>query len=475
MPLLPPGPTSSPVVQLYHLNKDPLGLLDRCYQKYGASFTMRLPRYPPIVFFSDPEDNRAILSARRDDFSHANDALKFLLLGDYSILFLDEERHQAERNLMMPAMHGPRLKSYGNHMCNIADAHINGWPTGTPFRIFDKVQLLTQDVILRCVFGAEKTERIAHIRPLLFQYLNEGTDALLFAAGFVFGGAQIRKFVEQQAQPAGTGLMRWVPRPWGSFARCTASLKALLLEDIRHCRQQDAQSRTDILAMLAHARDESGQQLSEQHLLDELLTLLIAGAETTSIMLSWVFYHLLRNPDVVERIREETEQTFRDAPIDSSRIGELKYLKAAINETMRLNPVANSVARITRRTIQIGAYEIPKGTVVQPSIYLTHRCPKIWPDPERFRPERFLSRSPGQFEFYPFSVGVRRCLGMAFAEYQLRIVVAQALRRVTLRLISSRPVRGIWRGFNIFPDGGIPVILEKRRPSPRWAEPAIQA
>ena len=237
----------------------------------------------------------------------------------------------------------------------------------------------------------------------------------------------------------------------------------MLTEEIAH-RLRQARSGDDILSMLIEARSADGERLSAEELRDEMTTLLLAGHETTASALAWASWEILSHPEVLVRIKEELRSVTNGAPPDSDMLERLKYLDATLKESLRLNPIISEVARWTDRAVRIAGYEIPPGVVVHPSIYLTHRRPDLYPEPTKFLPERFLERRPGPFEFLPFGGGERRCIGMAFALYEMKAVMAEILARVDLRLADRRKPRGVSHSITEVPAGGVRVIAHSRLP-----------
>jgi len=296
-------------------------------------------------------------------------------------------------------------------------------------------------VILRTVFGLDEGPRMGRLRALLTRLLSFNTNPLpLLLLPFELGGLT----------------------PWGRLVRAARDVDQVLYDEIRRRRAAGPDGRDDILSMLVAARDEDGQPMSEVALRDEMITLLLAGHETTATSLCWVFHRVLHRPDVLERLRAELTDVVGPGPVEAHHIPRLEYLSATINETLRLNPIIPIVARSLRRPVRIGGRELPAGTIAAPCIYLTHRRADAWPDPERFDPERFVGQRTSPYAFFPFGGGVRRCLGMAFALYEMRIVLAQVLVRTLLTAAPGYRVRVVRRGITFAPSGGMPVVVTAR-------------
>src|SRR5213592_1154157 len=218
----------------------------------------------------------------------------------------------------------------------------------------------------------------------------------------------------------------------------------------------------DVLSMLVAARDDDGQAMSDEELRDQMVTLLLAGHETTATALAWAVHHIIENPDVLASIRTELDRELGDGPLHPGHVMRLEYLDAVVKETLRLRPVIGEVGRVLKRPMRIGGWDLPAGVEASPSIYLVHRRPDVWPDPERFDPQRFVGSRPSPYEFLPFGGGTRRCLGMAFALYEMKVVLAEVLRRVDLVRAPGYRMRMVRRAITFAPSEGMPVVVEKR-------------
>ena len=389
-----------------------------------------------MVFFSDPAVIRQVFTgdAERLQAGQANSKVFRLIVGPNSVLVLDGARHKRERKLLMPPFHGERMRLYGDMMCEITDRSIDTWPVETPFPIQPCMQEITLDIILRAVFGVNEDAHHSRLRALLMEY-----QRVMVGRNF---------FLTLIA--------------WRRLTRLQRAIDRLLYDEIKRCREETEAGRTDIMAMLVAARAEDGQCMSDEEIRDELITMLLAGHETTATALAWVIHRLLQNPNVLASARAEVASVIGDggnAPRpDAEQIGELKYLDAVIKETARLNPVVPIVVRLLETDTHIGGYDLPAGSIVAPCIYLTHRRPDLWSDPEEFKPERFIARRTDPYTFFPFGGGVRYCIGAAFATYEMKIVLAQVLARVTLQPDPDHTVRMVRRGITFAPSGGVRVI-----------------
>jgi cytochrome P450 len=415
--------------------------MEQCAQRYGDCFTIRFPANPPLVFFSDPEAIKDIFTGDPEKLPAGQTrAIVQPLVGQNSVLVLDGARHVQHRKLLMPPFHGERMQSYSTIMREITDHTIEHWPVGRPFPIQAEMQEITLNVILRTVFGIDEGAEFTHLRALLIELLSLGTKPL--------------------------NLIPWFPRLLGLFTNRQRLLQLIeeidkaLYDAIAQRRATGAAGRVDILSMLIEARDEQGQPMTDVELRDELITMLVAGHETTATSLSWTFHRILQRPEVVEKLKAELRQIVGSGPVEPQHINKLEYLDATIKEAQRLTPIVPVVGRQVCEPMRIGTRDLPVGVVAAPCIYLTHHRPDIWPNPEHFDPDRFLNKRPSPYEFFPFGGGNRYCLGAAFALYEMKVVLAQVLSRVTLHAAPGRTVRVVRRGVTFAPSEGMPVVLE---------------
>jgi cytochrome P450 len=439
---LPPGPSSNPWIQGIRYAYRPVAFLDESARRYGETFTVRMPIGMPFVLFSNPAAIKEILTASDDDL-HAGEASAVLhpLLGANSLLAVDGARHTRERRLMLPPFHGERMLAYGETMRDITDTAIDSWPIGRPFPVQHEMQAITLDVILRTVFGLAEPERLALVRERVRRLV----------------GLVVNPIWMLPAMQKDFGRLS----PGHRFARVKRDVDELLFAEFARRRAGNAEG-DDVLSMLIAARDEDGQAMTDQELRDQMVTLLLAGHETTATALSWAVHHIVENPDVLAAIRAELDRELGGGPVRPGQVIGLEYLDAVVKETLRLRPVIGEIGRVLKRPMRIGGWDLPAGVEASPAIYLTHRRPDLWPDPERFDPQRFIGRRPSPYEFLPFGGGTRRCLGMAFAMYEMKVVLAEMLRRVDLVRAPGYRMRMVRRAITFAPSGGMPVVVEKR-------------
>jgi cytochrome P450 family 135 len=402
---LPPGPRMGRVLQTAIWSRKAQWMLEQCRARLGPMFTLNIAHEGTWVFVTDPDHVKQVFTGDPEVF-HAGEGNQVLrpVLGDNSLLILDEKPHMSQRKLLLPPFHGARMQGYERTMTEIAAREIERWPRGEPYRLRPRMQAITLEIILETVFGVHSgDERMDALRTALREILDLTTSPLALAPALLVGPERLRA----------------IP----SFRRRIDRVDELIHAEIRERRgAEDIEERDDILSMLVAARHEDGSPMSEAEIRDELLTLLVAGHETTATSLSWAVERLARHPEKLERLRAEVAAGEDDS-----------YLTATIQETLRLRPVIVLVARRLTQLVEIGGYRLPAGVTVTPCIHLIHRDPSIYPEPEAFRPERFLETPPGTYTWIPFGGGVRRCLGASFAQFEMAVVLRELVRRHQIR------------------------------------------
>lgn len=459
---LPPGPAAPPIVQALRFARDPFGFLAACAARHGDLFTLRLPGQPPTIVTSSPELARQCLALRptaprRPLPLPAN-------VGEQSLIFLDGEPHQRDRQLMLPHLHGERLRRHAAVMQAIAAATVSTWRPGQVIPVRPAMQGITLDIILRCLFAVDDPARGEALRRPLLTWLDGAFTPPVFVAGLLFTAARTRRFLDRAAERSRGRALRHHLLPWRRWADAKAALLALLRADIANCRASGAPGRDDVLAMLATARYPDGARMPEQQLLDELVTLLVGGHETTANTLSFTLYRVLQRPEVLAELRAELARVCGDGPLDPRRHGELRYLDACIKESMRLTPILPAISRPVAAPLTLRGYDIPAGCELWLAPSLLHMRPDLWPRPQEFRPERFLAGPPPAGQFYPFGGGHRTCIGVAFATVEMRVVLAELLRRVDGHLSPRTAVRAGVRGSTVAPLGHLELVVERVRP-----------
>ncbi len=430
---LPPGPRLPSPLQLVGFFRRPTAFMDRCHERYGDAFTLRLPGTEPMVFLADPEAVKAVWT--RDKVNGLPAGRRITLqpvLGPRSVLLQEGAEHLRRRRLMLPPFHGERMRRYGALMDAIALRDVERWPVGRPFALMPRMQSITLDVILRAVFGTRAGPREDELRRRIDDVLVRTTSAPTQIAVLLAEATRVKRT---------------------PFHRAVRRMDDVLYEEIRERQAaRDLDERDDILSMLVQARDEDGAPLDEGELRDQLVTLLLAGHETTATALAWAFDALFRNPEVLATLRASLPEG--DA-----------YLDAVVEESLRIRPTIHDVGRRLGEPLATGdGATIDAGTAVFASVHLIHRREDVFPDPHAFRPERFLgAERPSTYAWIPFGGGMRRCLGAAFAQFEMRRVLRTILEHADLAPASTRPEAVERRPVTVVPRDGTPAVLAGRR------------
>jgi cytochrome P450 len=443
---VPQVPSRLKLIQLIRWIKDPLNYLEKCTKKYGDIFTLNLMGFEPFVIVGHPEGVKEIFAAdsKQFDSGRGNNIVSFLV-GENSLILLDGDRHKQHRKLLMPPFHGEKVNAYGKAICQITEQKLSNLASNKSFLARNAMQDITLEVILQVVFGLREGDRYQKIKPLLASVLDVTGSPL--RASFIFF-----PFLQQD----------WgVWSPWGRMLRQKQQIYDLLQAEIEERRSREITG-NDVLSLMLLACDEDGQKMTDAELKDEMMTLLIAGHETTATALAWAFYWLGKLPDITEKLQRELD-TLED-PTDPIAISRLPYLTAVCQETLRLYPILMiAFPRIAKQPIDIMGHHFEPDTILFPSIYLIHQREDIYPEPKKFKPERFLDRSFTNYEYFPFGGSNRRCLGYALAMLEMKLVLATVLSRYQLILLEKKPIEPQRRGLTIAPTGGVKVKLEARQ------------
>ncbi|HEY9674817.1 MAG TPA: cytochrome P450 [Waterburya sp.] len=442
---LPDGPKTPPFVQTLQWMTHPLEFLDDCAHRYGDVFTVRRNNDRPDVYLSNPQAIQEILTTNPEQFdSGLRNGLLQILLGQHSISLslLERDRHQRQRRLLMPPFHGERMRSYGQLICNITEQVMSQWIIDKPFSVRSSMQEIAMRTILSTVFGLHEGQRFEQLRQLLSSLLNSIGSPL--SSSLIF-------FRSLQRDLGG-----W--SPWGRFLRQKQLIDQLLYAEIWQRRKQPDPLRTDILSLLMSARDEAGQLMTDVELRDQLMTLLLAGHETTASALAWALYWVEQLPEVRNKLIKELDTLAPNS--DPNAIARLPYLTAVCQETLRIYPIAViGSPRIVKSPLKLMGYQFEPGTALIPCIYLTHHRQELYPEPKQFKPERFLERQFSAYEYLPFGGGNRHCIGSAFAQFEMKLVLAKILSRYQLVLADSRPVKPVRRGFTLAPPSAMQMVM----------------
>ena len=407
-------------------------------RRYGEAYSLPMLGMGNLVLISDPTLIQEVFTGDPEAL-HAGEVAMILepIVGPNSLLCLDGRRHLRERKLLLPPFHGAAIRAYESEIAEVAKSAVARWPIGQEIRLQPLMADITLEVILRVVYGIHDASRQERLRTPLRRLLDKGSTQVAF-----------------QVPALRRDLGRW--SPWGRFNRMVGEVNDLIYDEIARRRiAADLSQRNDVLSLLLKARHEDGSSLTDHELRDELVTMLTAGHETTATALSWAFELLFESPDVYARL------------VDAVDRGDRAYVDAVSQESLRLRPVIPMAARKLKRPLRLGGLSLPAGTVVAPSIHNTHRRADIYPEPERFLPERFLDRKPGTYTWIPFGGGVRRCIGAALAQTEMRVVLTEVLRQVTLRPVGRGPQRIRRRSITLAPARGTPAIARQRETTRR--------
>ncbi|WP_414551848.1 cytochrome P450 [Anabaena sp. CCY 0017] len=444
---LPPKSGGNKFLQTINVILNPVSSLEKSQKRYGDIYLADFSSLPSQIVLSNVQAIEALFTADAKILeSGSGSAIVEPLIGPNSLILLDGDRHLQQRKLLMPPFHGERMRAYGQIIRDITQQVTNQWTVGGNFVARSSMQDISLQVILRAVFGLKEGERYQQIKEVLTQMLDTFNSPL--SAVFLF-------FKSLQRD-----LGAW--SPWGKFIRRRQQLNELIYQEIRERRHHPESQGDDILSLLLSARDENGEEMTDVELRDELMTMLFAGHETTAIALAWALYWIHYIPEVREKLLQELN-SIDVANADPSVITQLPYLNAVCSETLRIYPVVFfSLPRILKAPMQFMGYDLPKGTMLSVCTYLTHHRPDIYPESKRFRPERFLERQFSPYEFLPFGGGNRRCIGSAFALFEMKLVLATILSNYSLELLDTVPLKPVRRGIAFAPNGGVNLKVKDK-------------
>ncbi|HVE69294.1 MAG TPA: cytochrome P450 [Solirubrobacteraceae bacterium] len=433
-PRLPPGPRAPAVWQTLRLYRDWSGYLEECRERYGDAFTLNFTAIGRWAYFSDPGVLKQVFQGHPDVYL-AGEARAMLepVVGRRSVLVLDGEEHMRARRLLLPSFQGNHVRTHERTMQDATRAELARWPSGEPFALRPHLQTITLDIVLRAIFGMDADERRADMHRAIVRLLAVATGPFVMIP-----------ILARDLGPFSPG---------GILARRRAAVDELVYAQIAERRADPAAGeRDDVLSVLLGARDEDGHELDDETLRDELMTLLLAGHETTATALAWAIERLVRHPGVLRRLLAELE----DEPAGG------RYLDAVIKETLRVRPVIGDVGRMLGTTAEIGGYTMPAGTMVAPAIATVHLDGDAYDEPEAFRPERWLEDSPPGQAWIPFGAGRRSCLGAGFALFEMKVVLRTILSALTLRPARPQDERARVRNITLVPGRGAEVIATPR-------------
>lgn len=437
-----PRPKTPALLQTLEWVFHPLEYMETNFQRFGDLFQASISPANPerLILVNNPQAIQYILTHDHSNEITAPGEVNILakpILGENSMILLNGKRHRQRRQLVMPPFHGDRMKAYGEMICSITREVIDEWQLNQTFSARDAMQKITMRVILQAVFGLHQGDRYRQLEQVLAQRLNTITTPL----------TSILVFFPQLAIDLGPQSIG------GKIRRTVEQIDRLLYAEIRERRASLDPAQTDVLSLLLSAKDENGQGLTDEELHDELITLLIAGHETTATAIAWALYWIHKLPEVRLKLMKELEPWQHN---DFTSITRLPYLTAVCNETLRIYPVALvTLPRRVEKPMQLMGYDLEVGTLLMGCIYLVHHREELYPKSKEFRPERFLERQFSPYEFLPFGGGIRRCVGVALAMYEMKLILKTIMSSCELELAETKPVKPQRRGGTLAPAGGI--------------------
>lgn len=433
---LPPGPRAPGMLQGLRYSRDPLGFLAAVRRRHGDIFSINIPYFGRVVYVADPELVKVVFTGS-PAVIHGGEGNMTMFepgMGPTSVLVVDDELHLRERKLLLPPFHGVRVRRWGERVRAITEAEIERWPVGRPFALHPHLRRISLRTILEAIFGVRGKDRLA---------LGERTtDAYLASVAPLAVAHVLRRNLGPIA-------------PRARFDRASAAFDEFIFEEIAGRRREaEREERDDVLSELIRADPEDGDPVTDAELRDQLITIVRAGHETTGATLAWAVERLLRTPPALARLHA------------SAAAGEDEYVDATLKETMRSRPAILDVVRKLTGPLRLGGYSLPAGTIVLAAIAAVHHRADRYPQPQEFRPERFLGAKPDSYAWLPFGGGVRRCIGASFAEYEMRIVLRTLVEAAELRAPDPRPERPVIRRLTLMPARGTRVIMERRTADP---------
>lgn len=412
-------------------------------------FSVRLFGPKHRVVMGDPELIQHVFKENPPIFQSGKFSEGFRsVLGDHSLFVLDEREHQKARKMLMPAFHKEGMRQFGQQMLSFTEKSLKSLKKGETFSMLSFMQELTFDMILNFIFDAGDDTECAELK----EALSKEVAALNRSPWLYYPRLQ------RDLGPL---------TPWRAFLKLQEEADRLIFELIQKRRTSGVTSTSRVLAHLLSAVDEAGQPLSDQEIRDHLMTLLLAGHETTATALSWAFRWILADPAIHSQLKQHLERLWASPDNPAEAIAQDDYLDAVVKESLRLVPTIPGVGRELKEDFKMGDYFLPAGTVVCPSAYLTHRNPKYFKEPNRFMPERFIQQEThSPFDYFPFGGGRRRCIGLAFATYEMKMILAVMLHSLELELTPNQNLKAVRSGVTLIPASGTRVKIIDLKPTP---------
>lgn len=445
---LPPGPGTLAAWQLFRFAGNPIGLLEECGRRHGDAFTLNIAGNGRFVMLSDPETVREVFRADPTALhSGEANAMFRATVGRNSVLVLDESPHARQRRVLVPPLKGDRMRAFFDAMRQETLEAARGWPRDTPFPALPAMRRITLRVILRTALGLPSGPEMDRFEEKIERFLANGRQRHALILMTIFP-------IERMSGS------RWIPL-FRQLSDLDDDLYALIASRRKGERAGVGQNVLDDLLAASH---EDGTPLEDHEVRDGLITILIAGHDTTALALAWAFVDILPSPAVVDRVTDELQRVTGGGPPDAEHMPALEYLDAAIRESLRRSPVVPFVVRKTTRPFSAGGREYPAGVILCPCSSLVHRREDLYPEPDVFRPERFLDRKFGPHEWFPFGGGGRVCLGMPFALYEMKALLATILSQIKLERPPGAKSRSRRYGLVLGPDDGARVVVRGQPP-----------
>jgi cytochrome P450 family 110 len=444
--ITPPVEGTSRLVQGFEFYRRPLDFLSQCSRRHGHCFTVWPPGFPaPMTILSDPDAVGEIFAADGTDLIESGSIAAPMmepLIGKHAMLILDGAKHQRHRALTMPFFARGQFARFGDDILRLAADETSRWPEGTRIPLRDGLKKITVRIILRVIFG-ERSEPVLD-SDLMTRFFGRDPSALMF--------------------------MRWMQMdlgplsPWGQFLRVRRRFYQAIEDEMKRRQEHSDAAISDVLDAMMSARDEAGQGLAQQEIIDEIFTLILAGNDTTATAIAWAAYHIFTNAGVLTKLRAELDSV-RPGEFDAARIIALPYLDATVKEVLRISPIFSIVIRRLTQPTSLGGYQLPAGALVAPCIYLVHHRADLWRNPDRFEPERFVDQRHPADHFFPFGGGIRHCIGSALATYEMKLILTRIVSEFDMSLERGYVPKPRWIGNFLGPIKNLPVVLTRRRAS----------
>ncbi|MGF1470214.1 MAG: cytochrome P450 [Rubrobacteraceae bacterium] len=444
---LPPGPKARPVIgHLLDYSRNPLGFLTRCAREYGDVVRLQFPG-PPAYLLAGPDHIERVLVKDNRNFAKDRVTREELSILGNGLLLSEGDFWRRQRRLMQPAFHRHRIEAYADVMVAYTERMLEDWQDGGERDVHHDMMRLTLEIVAKTLVDTDITDEAEDVGRSL--------------------GAVMAYFSDQGSNVFLRMLPESVPTPANRrFRRARRDLEAFIYS-IVEARRKSSEDNGDLLSMLLQARDEDGNRMGDPQLRDELMTIIMAGHETTAIALSWTFYLLGNHPSVEEKLRSEIEEVLEGRPPAVADLPRLPYTDAVIKESLRLYPPAWAVGREALEDCEIGGFHVPAKTQLFISQWVVHRDPRFFRDPGAFVPERWLDGSTDdlpKFAYFPFGGGPRLCIGQPFAKMEAALILTTIARKFELRLVPGQTIR-IQPSITLRPNHGIQVKSQQRSPN----------